>query len=91
MPSSFAMWRRWSAQVEALAAGEDGRQDFLHLGGRENKFHVIGRLLECFQQRVERGVREHVHLVDVVDLVLPASRGVFHGFAEIAHLFDAVV
>ena len=78
-------------QVEALAAGEDGGQDFVRLGGGEDEFHVRRRFFERLEQRVEGGVREHVDLVDVVNLELPARRGEADGLAEVADLFDAVV
>ena len=99
MPSSLAMWSRCCgdrfrgdrAQVEALAAGEDGGQDLVRLGGGEDEFHVRRRFLERLEQRVEGRVREHVDLVDVVDLELPAGGGEADGFAQVADLFDAVV
>ena len=82
---------RDAAQVEALAAGQDGGQHLLRLGRREDEFHVLGRLLQRLEQRVERRGREHVHLVDDVDLVLPVRRGVADVVAQFAHLLDAVV
>ncbi len=100
MPSSSpAMWSRWlgdrlggdGAEVEALAAGEDGGQDLVRLGGGEDEFHVRRRFFERLEQGVERRVGEHVDLVDVVDLELAAGGGEAHGFAEVADLFDAVV
>jgi hypothetical protein len=78
-------------QVEALAAGDDGREHLLHLGGGEDELHVRRRLLEGLEQRVERRRREHVHLVDDVDLELALGRRVADGVAQVAHLLDAVV
>ena len=45
--------RRNTPEVKALAAGEDRRQQLVHLGRRQNEDHVRGRLLQRFQKRVE--------------------------------------
>ena len=80
-----------AAEVVALAAGEDGVRELVRLGGREDELHVPGRLLERLEQRVERRPREHVHLVDDVDLVAVALRQVLRVLANLAHVLDAVV
>ena len=84
-------FRRDRPQVEALAAGEDGGQDLVRLGGGEDEFHVRRWFFERLEQRVEGGVREHVDLVDVENLELPAGGGEAHGLAQVADLLDAVV
>ncbi len=78
-------------QVEALAAREDRREHLLHLGRRKDELHVRRRLLEGLQEGVERGRREHVHLVDDVDLELSLRGHVAGRLAQVAHLVDAVV
>ena len=57
------------AQVEALAARQDGDRDLADLGGGEDELRVRRRLLQRLQEGVERLLREHVDLVDDVDLV----------------------
>jgi hypothetical protein len=92
--SSWAILRRRSMmssgrdrlQVEALAAREDRRQHLLRIGRGEDELHVRRRLLERLQQRVERRRREHVHLVDDVDLELPLGGRVADRVAQVAHL-----
>ncbi len=79
------------AQVKPLAARENCRQNFFRVGRREHELHVRGRLLQSFQQRVERRRREHVNFVNDVDFELRIGRRVFAGLAQFAHLFDAVV
>ena len=66
-------------------------QHLLRVGGREHEHHVVGRLLEALQQRVGRGVGEHVDLVEDVDL-LPAG-GAAEGDAleQLAGVVDAAV
>ena len=58
-------------EVKDLAAREYGRDDFVLLSRGENELGIRGRLLESLQEGVEGRRREHVHLVDDVDLVLP--------------------
>ena len=55
-------------QVELQAARQHGDRHFLWVGGGEHKFQIFGWLFERFQHRVERGVGEHVHLVNHEDL-----------------------
>ena len=80
-----------AAEIEALAAGENGGQNLLRIGGGEEEFHMRGRFLEGLQQRVERGRREHVDFVDDVDFELRRGGRKLGGLAEVAHLLDAVV
>ena len=60
--------------------------NFLRLGRGEDELHVLGRLLERLEQRVEGRRGEHVDFVDDVDLVLPLRRRVAHVVAQFAHL-----
>ena len=61
-------------QLEALAARQDGDRDLADLGGGEDELRVRRRLLDRLQQGVPRLGREHVHLVQDVDLVARRSR-----------------
>jgi hypothetical protein len=38
--------RRDTMEIEPLTAAQNGWQHFLRLGRRENKFHMLGRLLQ---------------------------------------------
>ena len=78
-------------KIEALAAADNRRQHLLGFGRRENEFHVRRRLFQRLEQRVERGRREHVDFVDDVDFETRLGRRVTGVFAQLAHLFDAVV
>ena len=46
-------------------------------------------LLEGLQQRVERGLRQHVELIDDEDLVAVSRRRVARGVDQVAHVVDA--
>ena len=83
---------REQRELEVLRARADRRQHLLRIGGREHEHDVRGRLLERLQQRVRRRRREHVHLVDDVDLA-PArgAHSQVHALDEVAHRVDAVV
>ena len=60
------------AKGELLAAAFYGGRNLVELGRREDEHDVGRRLLDGLEQRVERAVREHVHLVDDIDLVASA-------------------
>ena len=80
-----------AAEVEALAAGEDGDGDLVDVGGREEELDVRGRLLEGLEEGVEGARGEHVDFVDDVDFVGAAGGGVAGVLAELADLVDVVV
>ena len=61
------------AELEVLGAAPDGGQHLLGVGGGQHEHDVGGRLLQRLQQGVRRRRREHVDLVDDVDLL--AARG----------------
>src|SRR6478609_12112887 len=83
--------RRDAMQIESLATAKDGGQNFLWLGRSEDEFHMLGRLLQRLQKRVERGRRKHVYLVDEIDFVTPFGRRIPNILAQLAHVLDAVV
>ena len=78
-------------QVEALASGQHRDRNLPYLRRREDELHVLRRLLEGLEQRVERAGREHVHFVDDVDLVAAGRGAVEHALEKLAHLRDAGV
>ena len=79
------------AQVEPLAAGEDSGKDFVRLRRREDELHVGRGLFEGLQECVERLLREHVDLIDVVDFELTRCGGELHRVPEIADVVDTPV
>ncbi len=79
------------AEIEPLHAGEDRVGDPVGLRGGEDEHHVGRRLLERLQQPVEGLLRQHVDLVDDVDLVPEAGGGVGGVLAQAADVVDAGV
>ena len=83
--------RRHEPERVVVGARPDGLQHALRLGRREDELHELRRLLDELQQRVERRRRDHVGLVDDVDLVA-ARHGREEGpFAQVTGVVDAVV
>ena len=60
--------QRNAAEVEALAAAQDGGQHPLGVGGGQHEHHPRRRLLQGFEQGVEGGGGEHVALVHHIHL-----------------------
>ena len=83
--------RRDAPQIEPLAPAQNRRQHLLHIRRRHQKLRVRRRLLQRLQQRIKCRRREHVHLVDDVDLELPARRRKPHILPQLTHLLHAVV
>ncbi len=79
------------AEVEALATRDDGGEDLVGFGGGEDELYVLGWFFERLEEGIEGGVREHVDLVDIVDLEACAGGSKGGGFAKGADLLDAVV
>ena len=80
-----------AVKIEALTAGEYGGGQLLGLGGGQNEHGVARRLLQGFEQRVERSGGEHVHLVDDVDLVAGQRGRILDLIPQIADFIHAVV
>ncbi len=83
--------RRDALQVEPLAARQHRHRHLVHLGGREQELHVPRRLLQRLQQPVEGRFRQHVDLVDDIDLVARRDRRIAHRLNDLADVVDACV
>ena len=80
-----------AAQIEALAARQHRHRHLAHFRGGEDELHVPRRLFQRLQQRVERALGEHVHLVDEVHLVAGDQRPVARALDDLADVVDAGV
>ena len=76
-------------EVVALAAAQDRDWNLVSLGRSEDELHVRRWLFERLQERVPRGLGEHVNFVDDEDFEAVARRSVRKTFLELAHLVDA--
>ena len=85
------LFRRQAAKAVVLAAAQDGRDDLLRLGGRQDKDHVLGRLFQRLEQRVEGRPAHHVRLVENVDLLAAAHGAQADLLAQFAYVVHAVV
>ena len=91
MQAARDVLRADAPEVEPLAARQDGRGHLVQLGGRQNKQHMLGRLFERLEQRVERADREHVHLVDDENTLFDLCGGIARLVAQVADVVHAVV
>ena len=82
--------RRDGVEVEALDARQDGGEDLLRIRRAHDEDDVCRRLLERLEQRVKRRGRQHVDLVDDVDLVAATHRRIVDAVDDLlAHVVDA--
>ena len=89
MPSASRIRAIWppicclvqALEVELQAARQHRHRQLLRVGGREQELHVLRRLFQRLQQRVERRLRQHVHFVDQVDLVRGRATGMYCAFS----------
>ncbi len=85
--------RRGRHQPERVVvrARADGAEHLVGLGGREDELHVLWRLFDDLEQRVEAARRDHVRLVDDEDLVAIACRREDRPLAQVARVVDTTV
>ena len=76
-------------QVEALAARQHRDRHFPDFGRGENELHMLGRLFERLEQAGEGRLRQHVHLIEDVDLVAGDVRLVVGAVDQLANIVDA--
>ena len=82
---------RRAAEVEAVTAVDDRRQDLLGLGRGQHEDRPRRRLLERLQKRVPRLRRQHVGLVEDVHLVLARDGRVGDPLTQVTDVVDRVV
>ena len=77
-----------ATKIKALAATQDRRQHPLRVGGGQHEHDPRRRFLEGLEQGVEGGGREHVALVDHVDLPTGLHGGKARAFDQLANVVD---
>ena len=82
---------RHGAELELLAARQDGVGNAVDLGGGKDELDVGRGFLEGLEERVESAPAQHVDLVHQEDLETVARRGVVRGLDDLARFFHAVV
>ena len=80
-----------AAEVVPLAAGDDGGENLLGLGGAQDEDDVAWWLFQRLQEGVGGLVGEHVGFVDDVDLAGRLDRGEVDLVPDVADLVDAPV
>jgi hypothetical protein len=61
-------------QAELQASGQDRHRNFLRVCGGKNELHLRRGLFERFEHGIKRVIREHMDLIDHIDLE-PACGG----------------
>jgi hypothetical protein len=77
-------------ELVVLGPAANRREHLLRIGRGEHEHHVVGRLFQRLQKRVRGSQRQHVDLVDYVDLPAP-WRGKCHSSYEVPYVFNFVV
>ena len=85
------MTRRHLLEVELQAARQHRHGNLLRIRGGEDELDVRRRFFERLEHRIERVVRQHVHLIDHVDLEARIAWRVDRLFKQLGHLVDAAV
>ena len=75
-------------QLKLQTARQYGDRDFFRIRRRQQKLHMLRRLLQRFQQRVEAGNGKHMHFVNEVDLVAATRRHVLGVFQQVSGVVD---
>ncbi len=78
-------------EVELQAARQHRHRNLLRVGGGEDEFHMLRRLLERLQHRVERMPGEHVDFVDHEHLEAPLHRRIRRLVEQCRHVLDTAV
>ena len=65
---------------------KNGYGQLLGIGRREQKLHMLRRLLKGFEKRIKRLIRKHVHLVNEVHLVAATAGRVLNVVCELPHV-----
>ena len=83
------IWHRDAVEVENLATRQDGGKDLVLFCRGQDEDGVGWRFLKGLQERVERRLAQHVHLVDDVHLVfalLGRDADLVHNAPDVFHL-----
>ena len=76
-------------QIKSLTARQNCNGDFANFCGGKDKFHMRRRLLQGLEQRVESVGRQHVDLIDDIDLVACRGGTIGHRINNFANIANA--
>jgi len=65
---------RYAGKIIYLATRQNSRKNFMFLGSRQNKQGMVRRFFQRFQERIESGRAQHVHLIDDEYFIFTDSR-----------------
>ena len=61
------------------------------LCSRKYKNNILRRFFQCLQQRIERSRRQHMHLIDNIDLISAFRRTICYLFTDLTDIIHAVI
>ena len=82
---------RYTVEIEALAAGQDGSREFVDFRRGQDELDVFRRLFEGLQKSVESAGGKHVDFVDDVDTVFAADGCEVRFVTDLTDVVDTVV
>ena len=83
--------RGHGAQIELQTTRQHSDRYFVRVGGGQHKFQIFRRLFQGFEHGIERGVAEHVHLVNHEDFEAPLHRFVSGLLEQLLNLINTAV
>ncbi|OEZ64813.1 hypothetical protein JAB2_39240 [Janthinobacterium sp. HH100] len=78
-------------EVELQAARQHGHGNLLRVRRGQDELDVLGRLFQRLQHGIERVIRQHVHLIDHIDLEARIAGRVDGLLEQLRHFIDATV
>ncbi len=75
-------------KVEMLTSRSNGRGNLMDFSRRKDKHRVLRGLFQGFQQRVKRGIGEHVHFIDDGDSIGASEGRKFDVFPKLPDIVD---
>ena len=80
-----------TAKLEELTAAHDGDWNAMGFGGCKNENYMRWRLLQRFEQCIERFSGEHVHFIDYINLVRALGGSVANILPQLSNFVDTPV
>ncbi len=77
--------------VMALTPGKNSDRNFIWICGGKKELHMRWRFFENFEKGIERGITEHMHFINDINLIRTVCGHVVGVFAKLADIFNFVV
>ena len=78
-------------KIISLTPGQDRNRNLVRLCCCQNKDHIRGRLLQCFQQSVERSCGKHMNLINDVDFIFSLCGTVGYLLPDLTDIIHTII